>query len=148
LDGTEPFDPTSIDDGRERVVRTMVQRWGQGAFREQLLEAYGGRCALTDCEEPRVLEAAHIVPYRGPQTNHVTNGLLLRADLHVLFDLGLLRVDPESLRVEFDPSVRGTSYTELAGRELRLPACIEQRPGREALRWHAEQSRSASRSMT
>ncbi|WP_200883691.1 HNH endonuclease [Archangium violaceum] len=55
--------------------------------------AYGGRCALTDCEEPRVLEAAHIFPYHGPQTNHVTNGLLLRADLHVLFDLGLLRTE-------------------------------------------------------
>jgi predicted restriction endonuclease len=65
---------------------------------------------------PWVLEAAHIFPYRGPQTNHVTNGLLLRADLHVLFDLGLLRIDADSLTVELDPILNGTSYAELSGR--------------------------------
>jgi predicted RNA-binding protein with PUA-like domain len=144
LDGAEPFDPASIDDGRQRVLRSIAQRQGQATFRRRLFEAYGGRCALTDCEVPWVLEAAHIFPHRGQQTNHVTNGLLLRADLHVLFDLGLLRVDPESLTVELDPSLRGSPYTELSGRKLRLPASIEQRPSIEALAWHAEQSRSGA----
>jgi hypothetical protein len=140
----EPFDPTRIEDGRQRVLRAIAQRQGQVAFRAQLLKAYDGRCALTSVEVPWVLEAAHIVPYRGRQTNHVTNGLLLRADLHVLFDLGLLRIDPKSLTVELDPSLHGTPYAELSGRMLRLPSSLEQRPNVGALAWHAEQSRSGA----
>src|SRR5205823_2979542 len=81
------FDPISIEDGRRRI---QASRQGQFAFRAALIEAYGGRCAMTGCDILEVLEAAHIVPYRGPSTNAVSNGLLLRADIHTLFDLGLI----------------------------------------------------------
>ena len=59
-------------------------------FRDALIGAYAGRCAITGCSVLDILEAAHITPYLGPDTNHVTNGLLLRADLHTLFDTCLL----------------------------------------------------------
>src|ERR1700722_13605652 len=82
----EPFDPKNIKDARERIRRTIVQRRGQAKFRNALLEAYGSRCAISGCGALEVLEAAHICPYQGSATNHVTNGLLLRADIHTLFD--------------------------------------------------------------
>ena len=80
-------------DGRERAIGAIVRRRGQPAFRRALLEAYHERCAVTGCDAPEALEAAHVVPYRGVATNHPANGLLLRADLHALFDLGLIAVD-------------------------------------------------------
>lgn len=75
-----PFDPTGAVDARETVARQIKARRGQQAFRDKLLAAYGGRCAITGCPVPDVLEAAHIHPYRGEETNHVVSGLLLRAD--------------------------------------------------------------------
>ena len=83
------FDPSNIEDARKRISRMIAQRRGQSAFRNNLFDVYGGRCAITGCEVPDVLEAAHIFPYRGEDTNKVVNGLLLRADVHTLFDCGL-----------------------------------------------------------
>jgi hypothetical protein len=80
----EPFDPKGQDDARARVLREVVQRRGQQKFRKALIAAYGGRCAISGCPVTPLLEAAHITPYLGPDTNSITNGLLLRADLHTL----------------------------------------------------------------
>ena len=91
----EPYDPTSVEDGRARIIGMVTRRQGQGAFRAALLNAYCRRCAVTGCTVEAVLEAAHIHPYLGPATNLVTNGLLVRADIHTLFDLGLLTVDDD-----------------------------------------------------
>jgi hypothetical protein len=70
-------DPKDDYDARRRVVRQIVARRGQPAFRAALLEAYQGRCAVTGCDAAAALEAAHLRPYRGPDSNSVTNGLLL-----------------------------------------------------------------------
>ena len=86
----DPFDPSSIKDAQERISRTIAQRRSQPAFRNALLDAYDRKCAITGCEVVEVLEAAHIYPYRGPDTSKVVNGLLLRADVHTLFDSGLI----------------------------------------------------------
>ncbi|MBE2321408.1 HNH endonuclease, partial [Solirubrobacter sp. CPCC 204708] len=77
------------------TLTAVAQRRGQSTFRNQLLEAYDLRCAITGSNAVAVLEAAHICPYRGDHTNRVDNGLLLRADIHTLFDLGLIWVTPE-----------------------------------------------------
>lgn len=117
------FDPTDIQDGRKKIERMVTQRQGQPAFRNALMDAYERRCAVTGCAIDDVLEAAHISPYLGEHTNHVTNGLLLRADIHTLFDRGLIKVDrnygvsapahireayglPEKIRLPLDPAVR------------------------------------------
>ena len=81
------------EDGRSRTIATVVRRRGQPEFRRALIEAYGGRCAISECDAEAALEACHIRPYMGPKTNALSNGLLLRADLHTLFDLGLLAID-------------------------------------------------------
>ena len=89
------FDPKDVQDARQRLNRTIAQRRGQKRFRDSLIDAYEGRCAITGCSILAVLEAAHIFPYMGPETNASENGLLLRADIHTLFDSKLLAVDPK-----------------------------------------------------
>jgi hypothetical protein len=103
----------------DRVTRSIMQRRGQKSFRDKLLTAYGGRCAVTGDGPLDVLEAAHIEPYATSGLNHHTNGLLLRADIHTLFDLDLIRINPDTLRVETTAGLNGTSYSSLAGTELR-----------------------------
>jgi predicted restriction endonuclease len=83
-DEGEDFNPHDDQDARERTFAAIVRRRGQSRFRRSLLRAYTGQCAVTACDAQETLEAAHILPYRGQRTNHVTNGLLLRADLHSL----------------------------------------------------------------
>ncbi len=127
------FNPSDVADGRRRIQRTIAERRGQRAFRQALLSAYGHRCAISGCDVLDVLEAAHIYPYRGEQTNHVTNGLLLRADLHTLFDCGLIGIDSETFQVLVAPKLRKSDYGQLHSAALRLPADVAKRPSKEAL---------------
>jgi len=130
------FDAHGVIDARERVLAQIVRRRGQRQFREKLLAAYDRRCAITGCDQVEVLEAAHIVPYMGPATDDVQNGLLLRADIHTLFDLGLLTVEPEALEVLLAPSLSTTSYRELVGVRARRPSDPRQSPSPDALAIH------------
>lgn len=131
-----PAEPGETIDARERALASIVLRRGQGAFRDALVAAYAGRCAITGYDAVEALEAAHITPYLGPHTNHVSNGLLLRADLHTLFDLGLLAIHEETLQVLVARSLARTSYGQLHGQHLRLPLDSEARPSRDALARH------------
>ena len=73
--------------------------------------------------------------YKGPKTNHVQNGLLLRADLHVLFDLRLLQIDSQ-LKIRLDRSLLHSSYAEFEGKKLRLPTRKNWQPSRGAIARH------------
>lgn len=137
LDEQEAFDALDERDGREKVLASIARRLGQPKFRRTLLDAYGERCAVTGCRILEILEGAHIKPYRGKHTNHVTNGLLLRADIHTLFDLKLLRVSPIDLVIEIADRARA-SYGDLHGKTLRVPLSDAQMPDVEALRQHHE----------
>jgi hypothetical protein len=131
-----PFDPTDQRDGRKKVLAAVARRQGQAKFRQELLEAYDGRCAISECAVSDVLQAAHITPYLGPKTNHVTNGLMLRADIHTLFDLQLIRIDPNSLCVVVSPVLAGTEYIHYDGKLLRLPSKARHHPSKLALKEH------------
>jgi HNH endonuclease len=135
-----PFDPLSLEDARQRALRTITQRRGQKSFRDALIAAYDGQCAITGCSILDVLEAAHITPYLGPETNKVANGLLLRADLHTLFDCGLLTIEPNSMTVNIAARLRVSEYGSLHGRKLRLPKQSEQNPSANALELHHSSS--------
>jgi hypothetical protein len=139
---TNDFDPDDIEDAREHVARTIAQRRGQRAFRDVLLAAYGGQCAISGCAVVDVLEAAHIIPYRGAATNVVSNGILLRADLHTLFDCGLIAIDPEKMTIVISSSLRNSGYRQLDGRSLRLPDSPANAPSRKALQQHRSSLRS------
>lgn len=130
------FDPAGISDGRTKVLQEVARRQGQSKFRSNLLEAYGGKCAVTGCDVPAVLQAAHITPHLGPKTNHISNGLLLRADIHTLFDLFHLTIDPDTSRVVLSASLSATPYWELNGVPLRVPAKMGHRPSPLALQQH------------
>ena len=123
--------------GKQRRTHEVVATQGQQAFRERLISAYG-KCAVTGYVEPAALQAAHIRPYDGGTNNQVTNGLLLRADVHNLFDLGLLWVS-DTYKVQLDPTLRQGEYGTLHGKKLRLPLAKSDWPSTGALAAHREQ---------
>ncbi|MFA8589485.1 HNH endonuclease [Xanthomonas campestris] len=126
----------SDHDARVWAMRAVAQRRGQSFFRNQLLEAYGSRCAITGCSAKEVLEAAHILPYRGDHTDRVDNGLLLRADLHTLFDCLLLWITPEN-KVALASSLLTTDYLPLKGQTVRQPESKKNHLNPHHLREHA-----------
>jgi putative restriction endonuclease len=134
------FDPSADTDTRLKVVAEVRRRQGAPRFRRALLYAYEGRCAMSRYDAEPALEAAHIIPYRGPQTNHPANGLLLRADMHDLFDLGLVAVDTEVMRLRLAKELEGTMYEGFADALLWIPRDAEARPSLEALERHMRQS--------
>jgi putative restriction endonuclease len=100
------------------------------------MAAYSRKCAVTGCNIEALLEAAHITPYQGPETNHIQNGLLLRSDIHTLFDCGLIAIDPVSKKLILSSQLLRGSYRHLAGRKLRVPKEPAHAPSTEALRQH------------
>ncbi len=120
--------------------RLVAPRLGQRTFQIAVTDAYGRACSMTGEHSLPVLDAGHIRPYSEGGEHHVSNGLLLRADLHRLFDKGYVTVDPD-LRVVVSPRLRsefhnGHTYYPLHGANFRLPARRRDRPDAEALRWH------------
>jgi putative restriction endonuclease len=118
------------------------QRLGQGTFRVLITDLYHRRCAVTGEKALPALDAAHIRRFADTREHALTNGLLLRSDVHRLFDAGYVTVTPE-YRVEASRTMRedfndGENYLRLHGREVWTPESEEVRPDPEALRWHNE----------
>lgn len=130
---SEEFSPDNAEAAKERVSRSVALRRGQPSFRRKLLAAYQNTCAVTGTSFPPILEAAHIVPYMGEKTNHVTNGILLRADIHTLFDLGLLGISQE-YKVVVSSSMARTEYEAYNGKEIGLPKAKAEQPSLPALK--------------
>lgn len=132
-----------LDGPKFGSERRVMPRLGQGAFRAVVIETYKRACAVSGEHSLPVLEAAHIRPYSGDGTHTVNNGLLLRSDIHRLFDLGYVTVTPDytfkvgdRLREEFN---NGRAYYGLNGQKIHLPNDTQRYPDREALDWHARE---------
>lgn len=115
-------------------------RLGQGSFRLAVTSAYQGACAITEEHSLPVLDASHIRPYGEGGEHAISNGLLLRSDIHRLFDKGYVTVSPDlrfhvSRKLKDDYS-NGRSYYGLHGRPIHLPLRPEDRPDRQMLEWH------------
>jgi putative restriction endonuclease len=126
--------------GEPQLIRP---RLGQGAFRVVVTDLYERRCAISRERTLPALEAAHIRPYSEGGEHEASNGLLLRRDIHSLFDAGYVTVTPE-LRFEVSRRIReefdnGKHYYELHGQQIIVPGDPTQRPDARALRWHNEQ---------
>lgn len=108
------------NDGPNKLYKfaTRVRR-GQPKFRKNLLRLYNNRRAVTGTGPPEVLEAAHIVRHAETGLNHSDNGLLLRADIHYLFDAGLLAIKPDTLEIQLCESLLDTPYERFNGEKLR-----------------------------
>lgn len=130
------FDPADPKDGRKMIERMVTLRQGQPAFRNALMDAYERRCAITGCMIEVVLEAAHISPYLGEHTNHVTNGLLLRADIHTLFDRGLIKVHGD-YRIEANNDIL-TAFGLTEVKTITPPKNPAHRPNPKALNLKAK----------
>ncbi len=121
----------------------VYPRLGQGAFRVMITDAYERRCVVTGEKTLPVLEAAHIKPYGLVGKHELSNGLLLRSDLHTLFDLGYLTITPIDFRVRVSRRIHeefenGREYSTLDGRVVRPPQAPYPPPSREMLGWHTE----------
>jgi putative restriction endonuclease len=124
--------------GEPMLVRP---RLGQGTFRVIVTDAYERRCAVTSERTLPVLEAAHVKPFSLGGPHDPDNGLLLRSDLHTLFDQGYLTVDADQLKVVVSSRIReefenGRDYYHLHGRAIRLPRESNSLPKREYLAFH------------
>jgi putative restriction endonuclease len=136
---------TGIADDRARFGEPHLirPRLGQGAFRVLVTDIYRRRCAVTQERTLPALEAAHIRPYGDGGAHEARNGLLLRRDIHSLFDAGYVTVTP-NLHFEVSRRIReefenGRHYYVLHGRTIDAPLDVGQSPDPDALTWHNEQ---------
>lgn len=123
--------------------RTGPVRLHQGAFRVMVTDAYDRRCAISGEKALPVLQAAHIMPVAEGGLHRLDNGLLLRSDVHTLFDRGYITVTPEHrvlvaakrLKEDFD---NGEPYVPFHGAAIHAPERSAGRPSAHQLRWHNE----------
>ena len=137
------FGKAPADDPDELQTFARRVRRGQTKFRDALLKVYEGRCAISGWGPGEVLEAAHIAQHANSGINDPDNGLLLRSDIHVLFDRGMIRVEPKSLRIEVSEELDGSPYSSLRGQKIRARA-DGGRPGQAFLEIHWEQAEMAA----
>jgi putative restriction endonuclease len=131
---------TGLPEPRYGVARPVAPRLGQGTFRVEVLDAYSRACAVTQEHSLPALEAVHIRSYSKAGPHDVRNGLLLRADLHRLFDKGYVTVTVKN-QLEVSPRLRkdysnGRSYYPLHGTALSLPRKDQDQPSADYLSWH------------
>lgn len=125
-------DVGKIIEARRTVLREISVRRGQPQFRKRLIARYGMQCQVSGAAFAGLLEAAHIRPYAVSSDNSAANGLLLRSDLHTLFDLGILLIHPQTLKVKIDSRLLGCGYDGLGDRSLFVNGT--RGPDRNALR--------------
>ena len=132
------LDEETVRFGAPRLIRP---RLGQRAFRALVTDVYGRRCAVTGERTLPVLEAAHIRPYSEGGVHDERNGLLLRGDIHTLFDRGYVTVTPDHefvasrrIRDEFE---NGRDYYDMEGK-IEVPSSVLQQPDPALLTWHNE----------
>lgn len=143
LDRSALMEVGAVAEEQERYGTpvTIRPRLGQGAFRVEVTDAYSRRCAITGERTLPALEAGHIRPYAKNGPHEIRNGILLRSDLHSLFDQGYLTVTLD-YRVEVSRRIReefenGRHYYALHGQTLAVLPCREdERPAPEFLEWH------------
>jgi putative restriction endonuclease len=143
-DGVEPSTQAGFAEEQARYGEpTLVRpRLGQGAFRVLVTDSYQRRCAISGEKTLPALDAAHIRPYGEGGSHDATNGILMRRDIHSLFDAGYVTITPE-LRFEVSGRIReefsnGRHYYALHGNSIAVPDSAILRPDRAALEWHNE----------
>jgi hypothetical protein len=121
------------------VEATVRRRRGQRDFRFKMMKKYGEICAFSGDQPPQVLEAAHINSFAQTGEHHLDGGMLLRRDIHALFDANLMTVNPHSWKIAIAPRLQGfETYRPLNGGTLHIPS--GKLPSKILLETHYEQS--------
>jgi putative restriction endonuclease len=135
--------PAVSDQARYGAPRLIQPRLGQGAFRIMVTDAYRRRCVITGERTLPALEAAHIKPFADGGSHNPTNGLLLRRDIHALFDSGYVTVTPDlrfnvsrRIKEEFE---NGRHYYQFHGQPIASPISPNWSPDAAWLAWHNEE---------
>lgn len=144
LVATDPSGQTGVVPGPAfGDPRPVTPRVGQQAFKALVTTAYHDRCAVTGAKIRPVLQAAHIRPVAAAGEHRVDNGLLLRSDVHIMFDQGYLSVSPAKYELQVSPRIRsmfnnGEEFYARAGSRIELPDHKRLRPAADALEWHMD----------
>jgi putative restriction endonuclease len=137
-----PVRPSVIAEARYGDPVLARPRLGQRTFRIAVTDAYGRACSVSAEHSLPALDAAKIRPFADGGAHDVSNGLLLRADLHRLFDKGYVTVDADLRLVvrrrHKDEFQNGRTYYPYHGKHLRVPSRPGDRPDSETLQWHRE----------
>lgn len=120
----------------------VIPRLGQGGFQAMVLGAYKARCAVTGHRIRPTLQAAHIRPIAAGGQHRLDNGLLLRSDVHTMFDRGYLTIDGHH-RLRVSPRLRqdfanGDEFYARDGASIFVPDLRLDRPNRDFLEWHQD----------
>jgi hypothetical protein len=138
---------SNLRDRSEVESRSSVERHIQvRSLRKSVFDAYNGTCCLTNCSDTESLEVAFIaLPNGNPERLQVQNCLLLRSDLHKLFDHNLIGINPKSKKLRLAPCISTSEYWELAGKCMASPDMEPDGPNSEALtaRWRKFGKKSA-----
>jgi hypothetical protein len=120
---SEAVSAADIVTEQHRRLAMQLARPGQAKFRKALDEAYGARCCISNCAVPLAINAAHVTPFARRQSNATSNGLLLRSDLHALFDGTMCAVHPTTRIVYFShEALDWPEYRQWHGKaKLRAP---------------------------
>lgn len=135
--------PLTLREPEERYRTSVLSkvRIGQGAFRVLITDAYQRRCSITGEKTLPVLESAHIRSYSEDGPHSISNGILLRSDIHKLFDNGYLTITTD-LKVEVSGRIKeeflnGKEYYQYHGKELiTVPFKTHDKPNKQYIEWH------------
>ncbi len=138
-----PATLAAIDPPRYGTPTLVTPRLGQGSFRALVTDAYSYRCAISKERTLPVLQAAHIRPYADGGSHELSNGLLLRSDLHTLFDQQYLTIEPNKKTIIVSRRIReqfenGRDYYAFKDRLLAQPSDVFALPSSENLAFHYE----------
>jgi hypothetical protein len=115
------FVTQASDDELNKIQAWINRRKNQSAFKKAMMNLYEKKCVITGTSQKQVLEAAHIINHSKNGLNSNENGLLLRADIHKLFDQGLLQIHPDKLTVHLDKSLLNGEYGRYNDRRINMP---------------------------
>ena len=121
-----------IEEEREDKRQLTKVRNGQGEFKGKILRAYNNKCCISGETIPELLEAAHLQNYKNKKSNHVQNGILLRIDIHRLFDSGLIFIDKNFI-IHVSSLIENEYYRQYHGKTIKLPNSRNDYPLQNAL---------------
>ena len=124
----------SEENKKSTKMMMCVVREGREKFRNEILNNYDNKCCISECNISAVLEAAHVTPYNGSDSNNIQNGICLRSDIHKLWDKHLIAINPDTKQVEIAKALKDSEYEKFEGKKVFTGLSQDKVPTRELLK--------------